>query len=164
MVPMRMLPERAIALETLDLCADLRLATWGLIRAVEDAIFDWTGQLVDRLAAPPIVLLAAIFEALRPARPHSTKDYNPYATLSEEEYVRRYELGRQRYLAERAAKLLRRRAWCRENAPWMLLAVIGVLLIALLGVAQPHGIVVLTVLALYGGLAWVVCWVVRASG
>jgi hypothetical protein len=160
---MGMLPERAIALETLDLCANLRAATWDLIREVQDAMFDGVRRLVDQLPAPPIVLLAAIAEALRPARPHSTKDYNPCATLSEQEYIRRYELGRQRYLRARDAKRLRRGAWFRENAPWMLLALIGALVAAFLGVARPHGIVVLTALALYSGLAWVVCWVVRTS-
>jgi hypothetical protein len=134
-----------------------------MMREVQAAVFDAVGRLVHQLPAPPIVFLAAIAEAVRPARPHSTKDYNPYATLSEEEYIRRYELGRQCYLRERAANRFRRRAWCREHAPWMLLALIGALVVALLGVARPHGIVVLTALALYSGLAWVVCWVVRAS-
>jgi hypothetical protein len=160
---MGMQPERAIALETLDLCAGLRTATWDLVQAVQDAIFDGVGLLVDQLPAPPTVLLASIFEALRPARPHSTKDYNPYATLSPEEYVRRHELGRREYLRERAACRFHRKAWCREHGPWLLLAVIGALLIALLGVAQPHQFVVLTALALYCGLAWVICWIVRAS-
>jgi hypothetical protein len=163
MPTMGILPERALALETLDLCAGLRTGTWDLIHSVQDAVFDSAGRLVDRLPAPPIILLAAIFEAVRPARPHSTKVYNPCATLSPEEYRQRYELGRQRYLQERAVRKFRRKAWCRENGPWLLLAAIGALLITLLGVAQPHQIVVLMALALYTGLAWLVCWVVRAS-
>ena len=158
-----MLPERAIALETLDLCAGLRTATQQLVQAIEDAVVDALGRVTDRLPAPPIVLLAVLFEALRPARPHSTKDYNPYATLSPEEYQERHELGRQRYMRARAISKSRRRHWWRENAPWLLLSLIGALFVALLGVAQPHQFVVVTILALYGGLAWVFCWVVRAS-
>ncbi len=160
---MGMLPERAIALETLDLCAGLRTGMADLVQTIEDTVFDWLGQVVDRLPAPPIVLLAAIFEALRPARPHSTKYYNPYATLTREEYQRRHEMGRRLYLQQQAARRSSRRAWWRENVPWLLLALIGAMLIALLGVARPHQFVVLAVLALYTGLAWVFCWVVRAS-
>lgn len=155
-------PDRAIALETLDLFADLRLWTRDLIEAVGDTASDRMGRLVDLLPFPPIVLLAAIAEAIGPARPHSTKDYNPYATLSEEEYALRYELGRQRYLQGLEAQRLRRKAWWKENGPWFLLALVGALLIALLGLAQPPQFVVVTSLGLYTGLAWLVCWFVRA--
>lgn len=160
---MGMLPERAIALETLDLCVGLRTATQELVQAVEDTVLEVLGRVTDRLPAPPVVLLAVLFEALRPARPHSTKDYNPYATLSPEEYQERYEQGRERFMRERATSKSRRRHWWRENAPWMLLTFIGALCVTLLAVAQPHRFVVLTILALYSGLAWVFCWVVRAS-
>lgn len=159
---MGMPPDRAIALETLDFFADLRMQTLDLVEAVRVAVSDRIGRLVDLLPFPPIVLLAAIAEALGPVRPHSTKDYNPYATLSEEEYARRYELGRRRYLQELEAQRLRRKAWCKENGPWFLLALVGALLIALLGVAQPPQFVVVASLGLYTGLAWLVCWFVRA--
>ena len=161
---MGMPPDRAIALETLDLFAGLRMQTLDLVDAVADAVSHRVGQIVDLLPAPPIILLAAFAEALRPARPHSTKDYNPYATLSEEEYARRYELGRQRYLQELAAQRSRRKAWCKENGPWFLLALVGALLIALLSVAQPPQFIVVTSLGLYTGLAWLVCWFVRVTG
>jgi len=85
------------------------------------------------------------------------------ADLSDAEYKRRYELGRQRYLAERAVRKALRQAWLREHGPWLLLAVMAVLLTVVLGLTHPHRFIVITSLALYSGLAWVVCWAVRAS-
>jgi len=85
------------------------------------------------------------------------------ADLTDAEYRRRYELGRRRYLAEKAERKAMRQTWIRENGPWTLLAVIAILLVAVLGLTQPHRFIVITTLALYSGLAWVVCWAARAT-
>ncbi len=134
--------QRAVALETLDLCAELRA-----------------------LVPPPpsLVVLAAIAVAICAGRTGSPASFNPMADLSDAEYQRRYALGRRRYLAERAVKKALRQAWLRDHGPWLLLAVIAVLLVVALGLTQPHRFIVLMSLVLYSGLAWVVCWAVRAS-
>lgn len=85
------------------------------------------------------------------------------ADLSDAEYQRRYQQGRRRHLAEHAVRKALRQAWLREHGPWLLLAVIAVLLVVVLSLTQPHRFIVIMSLALYSGLAWVVCWAVRAS-
>jgi Flp pilus assembly protein TadB len=110
-----------------------------------------------------LVVLAAIAVAICASRIRSPGSFNPMADLSDAEYRRRYELGRRRYLAERAVRKALRQAWIRDHGPWLLLALIAVLLIVVLGLTQPHRFIVITSLALYSGLAWVVCWAVRES-
>jgi len=136
-------------LETLGLCADFR----------EGIQARFAKQI------PPLqpVVWIAIAAAICARRSGSRKSLNPMADLSDAEYRRRYELGRRRYYAKRAEQKALREAWLRENGPWLLLAVIAVLLVAVLGVTQPHSFIVVTTLALYGVLAWAVCWAVRAS-
>lgn len=112
---------------------------------------------------PPPVVWVAIAVAVCAGHPRPRGNYNPMADLSDTEYKRRYELGRRRYLAERARRKAQKRAWFRDNGPWLLLAVIAVLLVVVLGLTQPHRFIVIMALALYSGLAWVVCWVVRVS-
>ncbi len=142
--------QRAVALETLDLCAELRADATRSLRAV--------------IPSPPsLVVLAAIGVAICASRTRSLGKFNPMADLSDAEYKRRYELGRRRYLAERAVRKALRREWLRHHGPWLLLAVIAVLLVVVLGLTQPHRFIVISSLALYSGLAWVVCWAVRAS-
>jgi len=112
-------------------------------------------------AVQPVVWIA-IAAAICTGLSGSRKILNPMADLSDAEYKRRHELGRRRYYAERAERQALRKAWIKDRGPWLLLAVIAVLLVAVLGIAQPHRFIVITTLALYGGLAWVVCWAVRA--
>jgi hypothetical protein len=140
-------PQRAVALETLELCAKFRehLCCGVRIPAVQPVVW------------------VAIAAAICAGRSQSPRSYNPMADLGDAEYRRRYELGRRRYYAERAEQKSLRKAWLRENGPWLLLAVIGVLLGAVLGVTQPHRFIVMTTMVLYGGLAWAVCWAVHAS-
>jgi len=141
-------PQRALALETLELCAEFRERLCCRIR---------------RIPAVQPVVWVAIAAAICAGRSHSPKSCNPMGDLSDAEYRRRYELGRRRYYAERAERKALRKAWVKENGPWLLLTVIGVLLVAVLGLTQPHRFIVMTTLALYGVLAWAVCWAVRAS-
>lgn len=138
-------PQRSVTLETLELCAHFREHVRKAIPAVQPVI--WVAIAAAMCAGPS----------------GSRKKLNPTADLSDAEYKRRYELGRRRYYAERAERQALRKAWIRDHGPWLLLAVIAVFLVAVLGLAQPHRFIVITTLALYGGLAWVVCWAVRAS-
>ena len=149
-------PERAVALETLELCADFREHLGCQSRAIQ-------ARLAERIPAVQPVLWVAIAAAICAGRSGSRKNLNPMADLSDAEYRRRYELGRRRFYAEQAERKALRKAWLRENGPWLLLTVIGVLLVAVLGLTQPHSFIVVTTLALYGVLAWAVCWAVRAS-
>jgi Flp pilus assembly protein TadB len=150
--------EKSLALETLDLCVEFR--GWRVSRAgaVKAAARRLAARAVEELPAPPVVILVAVVAALSPP-----KRRDAAAGLTAEEYKRRYELGRQQYQEERAARKTRQRAWRREHGPWLLLAVIAGLLILFLGVTQPQPFIVVTTLVLYTGLAWVVCWVIRAS-
>jgi hypothetical protein len=135
-------PQRQVALETLGLCADFREH---ILQSVQPVVW------------------VSIAAAICTGRSGSRKKLNPMADLGDAEYRRRYELGRRRYYAERAERRTLRKAWISDHGPWLLLAVIAVLLAAVLGLAQPNRFIVITTLALYGGLAWVVCWAVRAS-
>jgi hypothetical protein len=150
--------EKSAALETLGVCAEFR--AWGGrgCHAFYAAVRRLTAQAAEKLPAPPIVILIAIAGAVCSAR-----TFDQAAGLSKEEYRRRYELGRLRYQEERTARKARRQSWLREHGPWLLLAVVAAVLILFLGVAQPHGPIILITLALYTGLTWVVCWAVRAS-
>ncbi len=85
------------------------------------------------------------------------------ADLTDAEYRSRYEAGRRRYYAAKAKKKAFRKGWIRDHGPWLLLTVIAVLLVAVLGLTQPQRFIIITSLALYAGLAWVVCWAVRES-
>ena len=134
--------QRQVALETLELCADFREH---ILQSVQPVVW------------------VAIAAAICARRSNASHRLNPMADLSDAEYRRRYELGRRRYYAERAERQALRKAWIKDHGPWLLLAVIAVLLVAVLGLTQPHRFIVITTLALYGGLAWVVCWAVRAS-
>ena len=147
---------RELALETLELSAEFREQLCSRARLIQ-------AHLSERLPAVQPVLWVAIAAAMCSGHSGSRKNLNPMADLSDAEYRRRYELGRRRYLAERAAQKALRQAWLRENGPWLLLAVIGVLLVAVLGITQPQSFIVMTALALYGVLAWAVCWAVRES-
>jgi len=149
-------PQREIALETLELCAEFRECLGYRSRVIQ-------ARLSERIPAVQPVLWVAIAAAICAGRSQPPRNYNPMADLSDAEYRRRYELGRRRYYAERAARKALRKAWLRENGPWLLLAVIAVLVVGVLGLTQPHRFIVLTTLALYGVLAWAVCWAVRAS-
>jgi hypothetical protein len=151
-------PEKSLALETLDLCVEFQGWRARHARAVSAAARCVAGQAAGKLPAPPVVFLVAIVAALSPPRRRDAA-----AKLSGEEYKRQHELGRQQYREQQAARQARNRAWRREHGPWLLLAVIAVLMILFLGVAQPQRFIVVTTLALYTGLAWVICWVVRAS-
>lgn len=135
--------ERAVALETLELSAEFR------------------ERLQSRIPVLQPVVWVAIAAAICAGRPESGKSLNPMADLSDAEYRRRYELGRQRYYAELAERRALRKAWIRDQGPWLILAVIAVFLAAILGLTQPHRFIVITTLALYCGLAWLVCWAVR---
>jgi len=156
-------PQRAVALETLDLCAEFRESVALPGRVIRDAVCRYFERFTERFSVPPPAILAAIAVAICTGRSYSPRNANPMADLSDEEFKRRYELGRRRYLAERAERHARRQAWIRENGPWLLLAVIAVLLVVVLSLTQPHRFIVIMSLALYSGLAWVVCWAVRAS-
>jgi Flp pilus assembly protein TadB len=118
-------------------------------------------RLCSRIPVLQPVVWVTIAAAICAGRPESRKSLNPMADLSDAEYRRRYELGRRRYYAERAERWALRKAWIRDHGPWLLLAVIAVLLVAVLGLTQPHRFIVITTLALYCGLAWLVCWAVR---
>ncbi len=142
--------QRESALETIDFCAGVR-----------ESVAGRCGMLMERVPwVPPVVLVAVAVAFYKGGSP---KSYNPMADLSDAEYKRRYEAGRRRHLTERAARKAARQTWVRENGPWLLLAVMACLLAAVLGLTHPHRFIVITALALYGGLAWVVCWAVRAS-
>jgi len=156
-------PERAVALETLQLCAGFRERLLGPVGVMHAGICRGMARTLEIVLPPPPVVLAAVAVALCARRPDSRRSYNPMADLSDDEYKRRYELGRRRYYAERAAKRAFRQAWLREHGPWLLLAVIAILLVVVLGLTQPHRFIVVMSLALYSVLAWVVCWAVRAS-
>jgi len=134
-----------VALETLELCASLR------------------ERIAEAIPSVQPVVWVAVAAAICARQSGSTKKLNPMADLNDAEYRRRYELGRRRFYAERAERKAQRQAWLREHGPWLLLSIIAVLLVAVLGVTRPHSFIVMTTLALYGVLAWAVCWAVRAS-
>jgi hypothetical protein len=156
--------EKADALATLAACAEFRTWTVGRTRLIHGTVRYHAAQVAEKVPAPPLVIYGAIAGAIASVCLGSDKTCDPRAHLSAEEYRRRYELGRGRYLEEKARRQARRSAWRQENGPWLLLATIAVVLIVFLGIAQPPRFIVVTSLALYGGLAWVVGWVVRASG
>jgi len=135
--------ERSVALETLELSAK------------------WRERVTSRIPVLNPVIWVAIGAAICAGRPESRKTLNPMADLTDAEYRRRYELGRRRYYAELAERRALRKAWIKDQGPWMLLASIAGLLAAVLGLTQPHRFIVITTLGLYCGLAWLVCWAVR---
>lgn len=151
----------ATALETIDFCAGVRESIAARLEELRDKIARCCSPVVDRIAPP--VLLVVVAAAICGIGGGSRRRYNPMADLSDTEYKRRYELGRQRYYADRAARKALRKLWLRDHGPWLLLVVIAILLMALLGLTQPHRFIVIATLALYAGLTWVVCWAVRAS-
>ncbi len=156
-------PGRTAALKTLDFCAGMRELVWDSLHAIYTDIRSDVARVLERFLPPPPVVLAAVAVAICSGHSRSPKKINPMADLSDAEYRHRYEQGRRRYLAERAVQKAMRQAWIRENGPWLLLAVIGLVLVLVLGMTHPHRLIVIMSLALYSGLAWVVCWAVRAS-
>jgi hypothetical protein len=154
---------KSAAVETLQLCAQWRAGSLDPIRALCTSVRRHAMRAADTLPAPPLVIYVAIAAALGSACFRAGRRRDAAALLDADEYRRRYELGRRRYLEQKTIRRARKQAWMREHGPWLLLTVAAALWIAVLILAQPQRFIVITSLLLYSGLAWLVCWVVRAS-